>query len=69
MSPPLSGDFRPSQLYESSLQVRADISPSIYSYTVAMMGINTEYFQSSIEIHSKLRVQTPLKFDAKIDMR
>uniref|UniRef100_A0A452HEU5 Uncharacterized protein n=1 Tax=Gopherus agassizii TaxID=38772 RepID=A0A452HEU5_9SAUR len=69
LSPPLSGDFRPSQLYESNLQLRADISPSIYFNTVAMMGINTEYFQSSIEIHAKLRVQAPLKFDAKIDMK
>uniref|UniRef100_A0A674IYL4 Uncharacterized protein n=1 Tax=Terrapene triunguis TaxID=2587831 RepID=A0A674IYL4_9SAUR len=69
LSPPISGDFRPSQLYESNLQLRADISPSIYFNTVAMMGINTEYFQSSIEIHSKLRVQAPLKFDAKIDMK
>uniref|UniRef100_A0A8C0FX62 Phosvitin n=1 Tax=Chelonoidis abingdonii TaxID=106734 RepID=A0A8C0FX62_CHEAB len=69
LSPPLSGDFRPSQLYESNLQLRADVSPSIYFNTVAMMGINTEYFQSSIEIHTKLRVQAPLKFDAKIDLK
>uniref|UniRef100_A0A7M4G216 Vitellogenin-2-like n=1 Tax=Crocodylus porosus TaxID=8502 RepID=A0A7M4G216_CROPO len=66
MSP---GDFRPSQWTESSMQIRADITPSLYAQIVAVMGTNTEYFQSTIEIQAKLEARTPVKFDATLDMK
>ncbi|XP_025972306.2 vitellogenin-2 [Dromaius novaehollandiae] len=69
MTPPLSGDFRPSQLLESTMQIRSDISPSLYIHTVATMGVNTEYFQHAIEIQDKVQTRAPVKFDAKIDMK
>ncbi|KYO36780.1 vitellogenin-1 precursor [Alligator mississippiensis] len=66
MSP---GDFRPSQWTESSMQIRADITPSLYAQAVAVMGTNTEYFQSAIEIQAKLQARAPVKFDATLDMK
>ncbi|XP_014794496.1 PREDICTED: vitellogenin-2-like [Calidris pugnax] len=69
MSPPLTGDFRPSQLLESTMQIRSDINPSLYIQTVATMGVNTEYFQHAVEIRGKVLTRVPMKFDAKIDMK
>ncbi|KAM6343169.1 vitellogenin-2-like [Alca torda] len=69
ITPPLTGDFRPSQLLESTMQVRSDISPSLYVHTVATMGVNTEYFQHAVEIRGKVLTRVPMKFDAKIDMK
>ncbi|PKU48340.1 vitellogenin-2-like [Limosa lapponica baueri] len=69
MTPPLTGDFRPSQLLESTMQIRPDINPSLYVQTVATMGVNTEYFQHAVEIRGKVLTRMPMKFDAKIDMK
>ncbi|NXV81994.1 VIT2 protein, partial [Atlantisia rogersi] len=69
ITPPLTGDFRPSQLLEASMQIRSDINPSLYIYTVATMGVNTEYFQHAVEIQGKVLARVPMKFDAKIDMK
>uniref|UniRef100_U3JA11 Uncharacterized protein n=1 Tax=Anas platyrhynchos platyrhynchos TaxID=8840 RepID=U3JA11_ANAPP len=69
MTPPLTGDFRPSQLLESTMQIRSDINPSLYVHTVATMGVNTEYFQHAVEIQGKVQMRVPMKFDAKIDMK
>ncbi|NWQ73785.1 VIT2 protein, partial [Columbina picui] len=69
MIPPLTGDFRPSQLLESTMQIRSDINPSLYVHTVATMGVNTEYFQHAVEIQGKVLTRVPMKFDAKIDMK
>ncbi|XP_063200944.1 vitellogenin-2-like [Chroicocephalus ridibundus] len=69
ITPPLTGDFRPSQLLESTMQIRSDISPSLYVHTVATMGVNTEYFQHAVEIRGKVLTRVPMKFDAKIDMK
>ncbi|NXF32796.1 VIT2 protein, partial [Nyctibius bracteatus] len=69
MTPPLTGDFRPSQLLESTMQIRSDINPSLYLHTVATMGVNTEYFQHAVEIQGKVLTRVPMKFDAKIDMK
>ncbi|NXN38054.1 VITA2 protein, partial [Rhinoptilus africanus] len=66
---PLTGDFRPSQLLESTMQIRSDVNPSLYVHTVAMMGVNTEYFQHAVEIRGKILTRVPMKFDAKIDMK
>ncbi|XP_030351580.1 vitellogenin-2-like isoform X2 [Strigops habroptila] len=68
-TPPLTGDFRPSQFLESTVQIRADISPSLYVHTVATMGVNTEYFQHAVEIQGKVLARVPIKFDAKIDVK
>ncbi|NXV85687.1 VIT2 protein, partial [Calonectris borealis] len=69
MTPPLTGDFRPSQFLESTMQIRSDINPSLYIHTVATMGVNTEYFQHTVEIQGKVLTRVPMKFDAKIDMK
>ncbi|XP_010182244.1 PREDICTED: RNA-binding protein with serine-rich domain 1 [Mesitornis unicolor] len=69
MTPPLTGEFRPSQLLESTMQIRSDVNPSLYVHTVATMGVNTEYFQHAIEIQGKVLARAPMKFDAKIDMK
>ncbi|NWU50177.1 VIT2 protein, partial [Dromas ardeola] len=69
ITPPLTGDFRPSQLLESTVQIRSDINPSLYVHTVATMGVNTEYFQQAVEIRGKVLTRVPMKFDAKIDMK
>ncbi|NXS06452.1 VIT2 protein, partial [Neodrepanis coruscans] len=69
ITPPLTGDFRLSQLLESTVQIQSDINPSLYVQTVATMGVNTEYFQHAVEIRGKVLKRMPLKFDAKIDMK
>ncbi|XP_066049215.1 vitellogenin-2-like [Chamaea fasciata] len=69
ISPPLTGDFRPSQLLESTVQIRSDITPSLYVQKFATMGVNTEYFQQAVEIQGKVLTRVPMKFDAKIDMK
>ncbi|NXM98432.1 VIT2 protein, partial [Sylvia borin] len=69
ISPPLTGDFRPSQLLESTVQIRSDINPSLYIQKFATMGVNTEYFQQAVEIQGKVLARVPMKFDAKIDMK
>ncbi|NXE21647.1 VIT2 protein, partial [Ardeotis kori] len=69
ITPPLTGDFRPSQLLESTIQIRSDINPSLYVHTVAIMGVNTEYFQHAVEIQGKVLTRVPVKFDAKIDLK
>ncbi|NXC94878.1 VIT2 protein, partial [Certhia familiaris] len=69
ISPPLTGDFRPSQLLESTVQIRSDIKPSLYIQKFATMGVNTEYFQQVVEIQGKVLTRVPVKFDAKIDLK
>ncbi|NWQ87284.1 VIT2 protein, partial [Burhinus bistriatus] len=69
ITPPLTGDFRPSQFFDSTIQIRSDINPSLYVHTVATMGVNTEYFQHAVEIQGKVLTRVPMKFDAKIDMK
>ncbi|NWS04715.1 VIT2 protein, partial [Motacilla alba] len=69
ITPPLTGDFRPSQLLESTVQIRSDINPSLYIQKFATMGVNTEYFQQAVEIQGKVLTRVPMKFDAKIDMK
>lgn len=69
MTPPLTGDFRLSQLLESTMQIRSDLKPSLYVHTVATMGVNTEYFQHAVEIQGEVQTRMPMKFDAKIDVK
>ncbi|NXB18411.1 VIT2 protein, partial [Rhagologus leucostigma] len=69
ITPPLTGDFRPSQFLESTVQIRSDINPSLYIQKSATMGVNTEYFQQAVEIQGKVLTRVPMKFDAKIDMK
>ncbi|NWR50683.1 VIT2 protein, partial [Regulus satrapa] len=69
IAPPLTGDVRPSQLLESTVQIRSDITPSLYIQKFATMGVNTEYFQQAVEIQGKVLAKVPVKFDAKIDMK
>ncbi|NXY72756.1 VIT2 protein, partial [Glareola pratincola] len=69
ITPPLTGDFRPSQLLESTMQIQSDVNLSLYLHTVATMGVNTEYFQHAVEVRGKILTRMPMKFDAKIDMK
>ncbi|XP_014794538.1 PREDICTED: vitellogenin-2-like [Calidris pugnax] len=69
MSPPLSDNFRPSQLLETNMDIQADIKPKAYFHMTAMMGINTQYFQSGLEFHAELSANTTMKFDARINMK
>ncbi|NXN22348.1 VIT2 protein, partial [Nycticryphes semicollaris] len=69
MSPPLSDNFRPSELLETNMDIHADIKPKAYFHMIAMMGINTQYFQSGLEFHAELSANTTMKFDAKINMK
>uniref|UniRef100_A0A672UD68 Uncharacterized protein n=1 Tax=Strigops habroptila TaxID=2489341 RepID=A0A672UD68_STRHB len=69
ISPLLSDDFRPSQLLETNMDIHADIKPKAYFHMIAMMGINTQYFQSGLEFHAEFSANTTMKFDARINMK
>ncbi|NWR71624.1 VIT2 protein, partial [Centropus unirufus] len=69
ISPPLSDDFKPSQLLESNVDIHADIRPRAYFHTIATMGINTQYFQSGLEFHTEFSANTTMKFDARINTK
>lgn len=40
-----------------------------YFHMIAMMGINTQYFQSGFEYHAEFSANTTMKFDARINMQ
>ncbi|KFV45740.1 Vitellogenin-2, partial [Tyto alba] len=69
ISPPLSDNFRPSQLLETNMDIHADIKPKAYFHMIAMMGINTQYFQSGLEFHAEFSANTTMKYDASINMK
>ncbi|XP_041886987.1 vitellogenin-2-like [Corvus kubaryi] len=69
VSPPVSENFRPSQLWEAKVDIHADIRPKAYFHTIAMMGINTQYFQSGLEFRAEFSANTTMKFDARINMK
>ncbi|XP_027754198.1 vitellogenin-2-like [Empidonax traillii] len=69
MSPPLSDNFRPTQLLETKMYLHGDIRPKAYFHMIAMMGINTQYFQSGLEFHVEFSANTTMKFDARINMK
>ncbi|NXJ06864.1 VIT2 protein, partial [Odontophorus gujanensis] len=69
MSPPLSDNFRPSQLLETNMDIHADIKPKVYFHMIAMMGTNTQYLQSGLELHAEFSANTSMKFDARINMK
>ncbi|XP_010292124.1 PREDICTED: vitellogenin-2-like [Phaethon lepturus] len=69
ISPPLSDNFRPSQLLETNMDIHADIKPKAYFHMIAMMGINTQYFQSGLEFQAEFSANTTMKFDARINMK
>ncbi|NWS50984.1 VIT2 protein, partial [Chunga burmeisteri] len=69
ISPPLPDNFRPSQLLETNMDIHTDIKPKAYFHIIAMMGINTQYFQSGLEFHAEFSANTTMKFDARINMK
>ncbi|NXU09009.1 VIT2 protein, partial [Pardalotus punctatus] len=69
LSPPVSDNFKPSQLWETKMDIHADIRPKAYFHMIAMMGINTQYFQNGLEFHAEFSANTTMKFDARIDMK
>ncbi|KAF4793099.1 hypothetical protein TURU_114927 [Turdus rufiventris] len=69
VSPPVADNFRPSQLWETKMDIHADIRPKAYFHMIAMMGINTQYLQSGFEFHAEFSANTTMKFDARINMK
>uniref|UniRef100_A0A8C3GPS3 Phosvitin n=1 Tax=Cairina moschata TaxID=8855 RepID=A0A8C3GPS3_CAIMO len=69
LSPPLSDNFRPSQLLETNTDIHADIQPKVYFHMIATMGINMQYFQSGLEFHTEFSANTTMKFDATVNMK
>ncbi|NXX30005.1 VIT2 protein, partial [Nicator chloris] len=69
VSPPVSDTFRPSQLWETKMDIHADIRPKAYSHMIVMVGINTQYFQSGLELQAEFSANTTMKFDARINMK
>ncbi|XP_053841137.1 vitellogenin-2-like [Vidua macroura] len=69
VSPTVSDNFKPSQLWETKMDIHADIRPKAYFHMIAMMGINTQYFQSGFEYHAEFSANTTMKFDARINMK
>ncbi|NXI88115.1 VIT2 protein, partial [Rhipidura dahli] len=69
VSPPVSDNFRPSQLWETKMDIHADIRPKAYFHTIAMMGINTQYLQNGLELHAEFSANATMKFDARINMK
>ncbi|XP_010148943.1 PREDICTED: vitellogenin-2-like, partial [Eurypyga helias] len=69
VSPPLPENFRPSQLLETNMDIHADIKPKAYFHMIAMMGINTQYFQSGLEFHAEFSANTTMKFDARVNLK
>uniref|UniRef100_A0A8C3N974 Uncharacterized protein n=1 Tax=Geospiza parvula TaxID=87175 RepID=A0A8C3N974_GEOPR len=69
VSPPVSDNFKLSQLWETKTDIHADIRPKAYFHMIAMMGINTQYFQSGFEYHAEFSANTTMKFDARINMK
>ncbi|NXC84075.1 VIT2 protein, partial [Cercotrichas coryphoeus] len=69
LSPAVADNFRPSQLWETKMDIHADIRPKAYFHMIAMMGINTQYFQSGFEFHAEFSANTTMKFDARINMK
>uniref|UniRef100_A0A8V0ZF17 Vitellogenin 3 n=1 Tax=Gallus gallus TaxID=9031 RepID=A0A8V0ZF17_CHICK len=69
MSPPLPDNFRPSKLLETNMDIHADIKPKVYIHMIAMMGTNTQYLQSGLELHAEFSANTTMKFDARINMK
>ncbi|XP_035393591.1 vitellogenin-2-like [Cygnus atratus] len=69
LSPPLSDNFRPSQLLETNMDIHADMQPKVYFHMIATMGINMQYFQSGLEFHAEFSANTTMKFDARVNMK
>ncbi|NXX47119.1 VIT2 protein, partial [Tricholaema leucomelas] len=69
VSPPLPDNFRPSQLLETNVDIHADIKPKAYFHVIAMMGINTQHFQSGLEFHAEFSANTTMKFDARLNIK
>lgn len=41
----------------------------VYFHMIAMMGTNTQYLQSGLELHAEFSANTTMKFDARINMK
>uniref|UniRef100_H3B4X5 Uncharacterized protein n=1 Tax=Latimeria chalumnae TaxID=7897 RepID=H3B4X5_LATCH len=68
-SPPPSSTFNLNQLFNSKMEVKAQVSPSQVTDTIGVMGINTHIVQSSMEVHAKVCNTAPVKFTAQIDWK
>ncbi|NXX84089.1 VIT2 protein, partial [Urocolius indicus] len=69
ISPPLPDNFKPLELLETNINIHADIKPKAYFHTIAMMGVNTQYFQSGLEFHAEFSANTATKFNARMNIK
>ncbi|TRZ24564.1 hypothetical protein HGM15179_002511 [Zosterops borbonicus] len=69
VSPPVFDEFTPSQLWQTKMDIHADIRPKAYFHMIAMMGINTQYFQSGFEFHAEFSANSTMKFDTRINIK
>ncbi|NWZ33882.1 VIT2 protein, partial [Brachypodius atriceps] len=69
VSPPVSDNFKASQLWETKVDIHADIRPKAYFHMIGMMGINTQYFQSGFELHAEFSANATMKFDARMNVK
>ncbi|XP_020780334.2 LOW QUALITY PROTEIN: vitellogenin-2-like [Boleophthalmus pectinirostris] len=68
VTPPLPEDFRPRQLLESDINLRASIIPSVAMHTYAVMGVNTHLVQAALMSRAKIHAVVPAKFEARLDI-
>ncbi|KAK7889450.1 hypothetical protein WMY93_025010 [Mugilogobius chulae] len=68
VSPPLPEDYHAAQLFESDINLRASINPSVAMHTYAVMGVNTRFVQAYLMSRSKVHTVLPVKVDARLEI-
>ncbi|KAJ7332548.1 hypothetical protein JRQ81_014728 [Phrynocephalus forsythii] len=68
ISTPVTGEFQLHHLLESNIHISAEITSSIHTELVAVMGINTPYFWNGLELRVKSHARIPVNFDVNIDV-
>ncbi|XP_067846962.1 vitellogenin-like [Heptranchias perlo] len=58
-----------SQLLNANIQLKAQINPSMAVYTRAVMGINTPFIQSGLELEAKIHSALPVDVSARINIK
>ncbi|XP_020650736.3 vitellogenin-2 [Pogona vitticeps] len=68
ISTPMTGDFKLDHLLENNMHLSAEMTSSVCTDLVAVMGINTPYFQNGLKLHVQFHTGLPVNFDVNIDM-
>uniref|UniRef100_UPI00398F8981 vitellogenin-like n=1 Tax=Pristiophorus japonicus TaxID=55135 RepID=UPI00398F8981 len=58
-----------SQLLNANIQLKAQINPSVAVYSRAIMGINTPFIQSGLELEAKIHSAVPIDVSARINVK